>query len=86
MDVSNGRQARPVRWWTLGGLLECDDGLMRIIFLDIDGGLNCKRTSNPRKLPYIVDPPLLERFRHVLAQTGAEVVPYSTTRTKSSTH
>jgi hypothetical protein len=53
---------------------------MRIVFLDIDGVLNCKRTSNPRKLPYIVDPPLLERFRHVLAQTRAEVVLSSTWR------
>jgi hypothetical protein len=27
---------------------------MRVIFLDIDGVLNCKRTPNPRKVPYIV--------------------------------
>ena len=37
----------------------------RIIFLDIDGVLNCKRTPNPRKLPYIVDPPLLDRFKRL---------------------
>jgi hypothetical protein len=52
----------------------------RIIFLDIDGVLNCKRTSNPRKLPYIVDPPLLKRFKRLVEQTGAQVVLSSTWR------
>lgn len=52
----------------------------RIIFLDIDGVLNCKRTPNPRKLPYIVDPPLLGRLKQVVAGTGAEVVLSSTWR------
>jgi hypothetical protein len=52
----------------------------RIIFLDIDGVLNCKRTSNPRKLPYIVDRALLERFTRVVARTGADVVLSSTWR------
>src|ERR1700683_1008977 len=28
---------------------------MNVIFLDIDGVLNSDQTSNPRKLPYIVD-------------------------------
>jgi HAD domain in Swiss Army Knife RNA repair proteins len=55
-------------------------GSQRIIFLDIDGVLNCKRTPNPRKLPYIVDPPLLERFKRLLERTGAEVVLSSTWR------
>ena len=27
---------------------------MRVIFLDIDGVLNCKPTPNPRKVPYII--------------------------------
>lgn len=34
---------------------------MKVIFLDIDGVLNCKKTPNPRKLPYIVDRTLLAR-------------------------
>ena len=32
---------------------------MKIIFLDIDGVLNCDKTPNPRKFPYVVDPKLL---------------------------
>jgi len=28
---------------------------MKVIFLDIDGVLNCDKTPNPRKFPYIVD-------------------------------
>lgn len=52
----------------------------RIIFLDIDGVLNCKRTPNPRKFPYIVDPPLLDRLKGVLDRTGAKVVLSSTWR------
>lgn len=52
----------------------------RIIFLDIDGVLNCKRTPNPRKLPYIVDPALLKRFTGVVERTGADVVLSSTWR------
>ncbi len=54
--------------------------LIRIIFLDIDGVLNCKRTPNPRKLPYIVDPPLLERFNRLVERTRANVVLSSTWR------
>jgi hypothetical protein len=52
----------------------------RIIFLDIDGVLNCKRTPNPRKLPYIVDPALLATFKRLVDQTGADVVLSSTWR------
>ena len=52
----------------------------RIIFLDIDGVLNCKRTPNPRKFPYIVDAPLLDRFKRVLERTGSDVVLSSTWR------
>ena len=55
-------------------------GSDRIIFLDIDGVLNCKRTPNPRKLPYIVDPPLLETFKRVVERTEAKVVLSSTWR------
>jgi hypothetical protein len=52
----------------------------KIIFADIDGVLNCKRTSNPRKLPYVIDPPLLARFKHMVERSGADVVLSSTWR------
>jgi hypothetical protein len=53
---------------------------MKIIFSDIDGVLNCKRTANPRKFPYIVDPKLVDRLRRVIECTGAQVVLSSTWR------
>ena len=53
---------------------------MKVIFLDIDGVLNCKNTPNPRKFPYIVDPKLLKRFKRLLQCTGAKVVLSSTWR------
>jgi hypothetical protein len=53
---------------------------MKVIFLDIDGVLNCKKTPNPCKFPYIVDPKLLKRFQRLLKRTGAEVVLASTWR------
>jgi hypothetical protein len=53
---------------------------MKVIFLDIDGVLNCKKTPNPRKLPYVVDRRLLGRFKRVLDRTGAKVVLTSTWR------
>jgi hypothetical protein len=55
-------------------------GQMHVIFLDIDGVLNCKRTPNPRKLPYIVDPLLLKRFVRLVDRTAAKVVLSSTWR------
>jgi hypothetical protein len=53
---------------------------MKVIFLDIDGVLNCDKTRNPRKLPYIVDKKLLRRFQKLLENTGAKVVLSSTWR------
>jgi hypothetical protein len=53
---------------------------MKVIFLDIDGVLNCKKTANPRKLPYVVDRRLLARFKRLLDRTGAKVVLSSTWR------
>lgn len=53
---------------------------MKIIFLDIDGVLNCEKTPNPRKLRYIVDPKLLKRFERLIERTGAKVVLSSTWR------
>ena len=47
---------------------------MRIIFLDIDGVLNCKNTPNPRKFPFMVDHRLLSRLKRLLELTGAKVV------------
>jgi HAD domain in Swiss Army Knife RNA repair proteins len=52
----------------------------RIIFLDIDGVLNCASTKNPRKLPYVVDRKLLKRFMGLVQRTGAKVVLSSTWR------
>jgi hypothetical protein len=53
---------------------------MKVIFLDVDGVLNCRKTPNPRKLPYIVDRTLLARFMRLVEQTGAKVVLSSTWR------
>ena len=53
---------------------------MKVIFLDIDGVLNCTSTPNPRKFPYIVDPKLLKRFKRLVQRTGAKVVLSSTWR------
>jgi len=52
----------------------------RIIFLDIDGVLNCDRTPNPRKLPYVVDKRLLARFKKLVKKTRAGVVLSSSWR------
>jgi hypothetical protein len=53
---------------------------MKVIFLDIDGVLNCEKTANPRKLPYIVDRRLLGRLKRLLNFTRAKVVLSSTWR------
>ena len=53
---------------------------MKVIFLDIDGVLNCKETRNPRKFPYIVDERLLRRLLQLCERTGAQVVMSSTWR------
>ena len=53
---------------------------MEVIFLDIDGVLNCTNTPNPRKFPYVVDPKLLKRFKRLVQQTGANFVLSSTWR------
>ncbi len=53
---------------------------MKVIFVDIDGVLNCKKTPNPRDLPYIVDPKLLARFKRLVKRTRAKVVLASTWR------
>jgi hypothetical protein len=53
---------------------------MKIIFLDIDGVLNCKATPNPRSFPYIVDKKLLLRFVRLLDKSKAKVVLSSTWR------
>jgi hypothetical protein len=53
---------------------------VKVIFLDIDGVLNCKKTPNPRDFPYIVDPKLLKRLHRLIRRTGAKVVLSSTWR------
>jgi hypothetical protein len=52
----------------------------KVIFLDIDGVLNCDRTPNPRKLPYVVDKRLLARLKKLLHRTGAKIVLSSSWR------
>jgi hypothetical protein len=47
---------------------------MKIVFLDIDGVLNCKQTPNPRKFPFMVDPVLLGRLKRLLEITGVQIV------------
>ena len=54
---------------------------MKVIFLDIDGVLNCKDTPNPRKFPYIVDARLLSLLKDLVARSGAKVVLSSSWRT-----
>jgi hypothetical protein len=53
---------------------------VQVVFLDIDGVLNCKTTSNPRKFPYVVDKKLLARLAQLLKRTKAKVVLSSTWR------
>jgi len=53
---------------------------MKVIFLDIDGVLNCATTRNPRKFPYVVDRRLLGRFKRLLDRTHAKVVLTSSWR------
>ena len=53
---------------------------MKVIFLDIDGVLNCKTTPNPRQFPYVVDKKLLARLMRLLDRTGAKVVLSSSWR------
>ena len=53
---------------------------MKVIFLDIDGVLNCSRTPNPRGFPYVVDKKLLARLKRLLKKTGAKVVLSSSWR------
>ena len=53
---------------------------MKVIFLDIDGVLNCDKTPNPRKFPYIIDKRLHKRLLKLLERTGAKVVLSSTWR------
>ena len=47
---------------------------VRVIFLDIDGVLNSKKTPNPRELPYIVDRRLLRIFLRMVTRARAKVV------------
>jgi HAD domain in Swiss Army Knife RNA repair proteins len=53
---------------------------MKVIFLDVDGVLNSKKTPNPGKFPYIVDPILLSRLLELLRLTDAKIVLSSTWR------
>jgi HAD domain in Swiss Army Knife RNA repair proteins len=53
---------------------------MKVIFLDIDGILNCPTTPNPRQFPYVVDKRLLLRLQKLLDRTGAKVVLSSSWR------
>jgi hypothetical protein len=45
---------------------------MKVIFLNIDGVLNCKKTENPRKYPYVIDLELLDRLKGVSGANGSK--------------
>ena len=53
---------------------------MKIIFLDIDGVLNCTQTPNPRKFPFVIDARLLRRLKRLLKQSKAKAVLSSSWR------
>jgi hypothetical protein len=53
---------------------------MKVVFLDIDGVLNCSETPNPRDLPYIVDKRLLRRLLRVTNACKAKIVLTSSWR------
>ncbi len=53
---------------------------MKVIFLDIDGVLNCEKTQNPRKLPYVAEPKLVFRLKGLLKLSRAKIVLSSTWR------
>ena len=53
---------------------------MKVIFLDIDGVLNCDHTRNPRNFPYVVDPRLLSRLKKLLKRAHARAVLTSSWR------
>jgi len=53
---------------------------MKILFLDIDGVLNCPKTPNPRDLPYIVDKGLLRRLLRVTNACKVKIVLTSSWR------
>ena len=50
---------------------------MKVIFLDVDGVLNCRTTftrENKRYGCWLLEPVMLERMQHIVRETGAEVV------------
>ena len=57
-----------------------NEATMHIIFTDIDGVLNSRKTPNPRHFPYVADPKLVSRFKSLVDRTGAQVVLASTWR------
>src|SRR5690242_4234043 len=59
-----------------------DDGYahMKVIFLDIDGVLNCRTTKNPRDFPYFIDRRLVRHFKNLVRRTLAKVVLSSSWR------
>jgi hypothetical protein len=59
---------------------------VKVIFLHIDGVLNCKKTPNPRELPYIVDRRLLRIFQRMVTRARAKVVLISDWRHDPAGH
>lgn len=59
--------------------------MRKIIFLDVDGVLNCAGTRHKRRGTLGIDSVLAERFKRLVARTGAEVVLSSTWRLDEST-
>lgn len=57
---------------------------MKVLFLDIDGVVNCVKTTQ-RHGPFVgIDPAMAERVKRIIKETGCEVVLSSTWRLTDS--
>ena len=47
---------------------------MKIIFLDVDGVLNCRNTFAYSTSPFVLEPNFIKRLKLIIKKTGAKVV------------